>query len=412
MKELFQKRLSKNLQQNIKYLTLVFNDFFVLALIFLLGGFLFWYAQVLQQIPSNLWFYKPLVGLALFIPLLSGKLASLLEQADAQFIWTKDVDILGYLKKARNYSMLVPTILTLLVAGIIFPFATVKAGVNLVAFGLVVVGLLIWKYAELTSTIRSFYRFENPTNAIWLIHLAEIVALIVSLYIPGVAVVVSFAVAVYLNNFEPQLFDWRGAIDFEQKRQEVVLGFYSLFTDVKNRPIKIKRRKYLDVFLSKNLSNQSADFYLYQRSMLRNPESLNLMVRMTVFAILIAVLVQAPMWVFGLDALVIFLTIYQLLPVFHTYEKNLMYQIMPVKTTERVQAFKKIMTFALVGQTIVVILGWLLFLPNKLELLMYAVGLAAWTLLLIYVYLPSKLKNIDQKVNRTRTNVRTTNRKK
>ena len=88
-----------------------------------------------------------------------------------------------------------------------------------------------------------------------------------------------------------------------------------------------------------------------------------------------------------------------------------MYQIMPVKTTERVQAFKKIMTFALVGQTIVVILGWLLFLPNKLELLMYAVGLAAWTLLLIYVYLPSKLKNIDQKVNRTRTNTRTTNRK-
>ncbi|KAA8814960.1 hypothetical protein F1C07_00665, partial [Lactobacillus crispatus] len=34
MRELANRRLSENLKQSVKYLTLVFNDFFILALIF------------------------------------------------------------------------------------------------------------------------------------------------------------------------------------------------------------------------------------------------------------------------------------------------------------------------------------------------------------------------------------------
>ena len=58
MVELAKKRLEENIKKNLRYLRLVFNDFFVLALIFLFGGFMYWYAQNLPKIPANLWAYK------------------------------------------------------------------------------------------------------------------------------------------------------------------------------------------------------------------------------------------------------------------------------------------------------------------------------------------------------------------
>ena len=51
MRELAKKRLQGNFQQSAKYLALVFNDFFVLALIFIFGAVMFWYAQVMKVLP-------------------------------------------------------------------------------------------------------------------------------------------------------------------------------------------------------------------------------------------------------------------------------------------------------------------------------------------------------------------------
>ncbi|WP_304231012.1 ABC transporter permease, partial [Lactobacillus kitasatonis] len=55
MRELAKKRLNENLRQSVKYLTLVFNDFFILALIFLVGALMFWYAEAMKTMPTNLW---------------------------------------------------------------------------------------------------------------------------------------------------------------------------------------------------------------------------------------------------------------------------------------------------------------------------------------------------------------------
>lgn len=57
MRELAKKRLQGNFQQSAKYLALVFNDFFVLALIFIFGAVMFWYAQVMKVLPVKAWYY-------------------------------------------------------------------------------------------------------------------------------------------------------------------------------------------------------------------------------------------------------------------------------------------------------------------------------------------------------------------
>ena len=47
MDKLAKARLRANLKQSLQYLSLVFNDFFVLALLFLVGALMFWYVQSL-----------------------------------------------------------------------------------------------------------------------------------------------------------------------------------------------------------------------------------------------------------------------------------------------------------------------------------------------------------------------------
>jgi len=67
MRDLAKRRLQENLRQSLKYLVLVFNDFFILALIFLFGALMFWYAQAMKTMPENLWYYRPLVGILLWL---------------------------------------------------------------------------------------------------------------------------------------------------------------------------------------------------------------------------------------------------------------------------------------------------------------------------------------------------------
>ncbi|MCT6891888.1 MAG: ABC transporter permease, partial [Lactobacillus sp.] len=90
MRDLAKRRLQENLRQSLKYLVLVFNDFFILALIFLFGALMFWYAQAMKTMPENLWYYRPLVGILLWLPLLIGKLVTLLKPADLQFLLPED----------------------------------------------------------------------------------------------------------------------------------------------------------------------------------------------------------------------------------------------------------------------------------------------------------------------------------
>ena len=143
MRELANRRLSENLKQSVKYLTLVFNDFFILALIFLFGALMFWYAQAMRVIPNNLWFYKPLVGFIMWLPLLAGRLVTLLKEADMQFLFTQDEQMGEYLKPMIRYSMVLPTILIVLLGGILFPFATVKAGIPVWSYVILIILSLI-----------------------------------------------------------------------------------------------------------------------------------------------------------------------------------------------------------------------------------------------------------------------------
>lgn len=395
MRELAKKRLQKNLQQSLKYLVLVFNDFFILALIFLFGALMFWYAQAMKTMPSTLWFYRPLVGAILWLPLLIGKLATLFKKADIQFLLPQDKQIADYLQPVFNYSLIVPVIILLLLAGILFPFATIKAEIAPLEYVFGVLAVFLAKIMQLK--IMEHNLFFNRKISLPSVNVFLLLAFVLGLAVPRLIllVVLLLAIGVIILILKPRhaaLFDWQYAVDQEEQRKSQVYSVFSMFTDVKEKKVTIRRRKYLDFLLPKSNLAENPNRFLYRRSLLRNPENINLLVRMTAFAVLVSWLVQNWLWALGLSCLVIFLTIYQLLPMANEFDGNMMYRVYPIETTKRGQDLVVVLSLAMLLQTLMISLFWIVVLPFNWQLLQAICFLVIFSLCVLYLYLPMKIR--------------------
>ncbi|WEV36449.1 ABC transporter permease [Lactobacillus sp. ESL0677] len=395
MRRLAQIRLQSNLRQSLKYLMLVFNDFFILALIFLFGALMYWYAQSMKTIPQGLWFYRPLVAALLWLPLLTGNLVTLLQRADLQFLLPQDEQMNLYLSPLVKYSMVLPTLLIVLLAGILFPFATIKAGLAPVSYWEFAVAVWLSKILQLKITQQNLY-FGRKISLV-LVNLALLIVLCLAIMQPILiwlllVLLVAGIVAMYFFLERKTLFDWRYAVALEEKRKNRVYTGFSMFTDVKEKQVTIKRRKYLDFLLPRSLKSENPNRFLYRRALLRNPENLNLLVRMTAFAILISWLVQNWAWALGLSCLVIFLTAYQLLPMADEFDDNIMYRVAPIMRQNRGHDLIVALSLPMLLQWLLISVSWLLLLPINLQLL-EAIGLlACFSVSIVQLYLPYKIK--------------------
>ena len=399
MNNIAKKRLNENFKQSVKYLTLVFNDFFILALIFLFGALMFWYAQSMKTMPSNLWFYKPLVGILLWLPLLTGHLVTLIREADMQFLFTQDENMGQYLKPMFRYSLILPVGLEILLAGILFPFANLKAQFGVSNYISLVIIALILKYDELCVEENNLY-FGQKIN-FNILSLLALIIMIASSYWTIFGICLGAIGMFFEPNFQPMfgnkihkklLFDWRYAIDTERLRKDRVYSIFSMFTDVQEKQVTIKRRKYLDFLLPKSLAKENPNKFLYRRSLLRNPEYLNLLVRMTVFAVLVSWLVQDWKWALGLSALVVFLTVYQLLPMATEFDSNIMYRVYPISRENRGRDLVQVLSLALLLQWLVISVFWLVVLKINLNIFEAIAALFVFVWILNIGYLPYKLK--------------------
>lgn len=398
MTDIVQKRLSNNFKRSMHYLTLVFNDFFILALIFLFGALMFWYAQNIRNWPNNLWFYKPLLALIWTVVLGIGNFATFFQSADRQFLFNQDKNLDQYFRPLYTHSLILPTILIVLVTGLLFPFATMRSDLSIV--GLVVIGLslILNKLNQFRLIKRSFYFNDHDYYNYWLYLAINFVVLLISLYTSFWVYLVVVLVAAFIISRLPRgkLFDWYRAIDSEERRQDLVNSFYSMFTDVPEKKVKISRRKYLDFLI--NNKNQDANTFLYQRALLRDPEYSNLLIRMTIFSVLLSWCLQDWRWATAFGALVIFLTLYQLLPLGTVYEHNMMYHVMPIPMKKRGRALGRVLQKGMLVEWALISVALVIFSPEKIYALLGVIGLLAFTFILLYTYLPVRIENLFKKI--------------
>lgn len=346
MKELFHERRLAFTQRCLKYLRYVLNDHFVLVLMVLLGFLALQYRSLLEYFPAKPWLVYLLVIMMSLLLFFTGRVATYLESADRTFLLPKEGEVLQMIQSARLRASLIWGVVQVLGQVLLMPIY-LRLGWSLPFFLLYLLILTVGKYA-------------------WLVFQTGFLA-------------------------QSGHLDWDRAVQYEIRRKQGILQFYSLFTHVKGISSDVKRRKYLDPLLAIVQKRQDRTWvYLFVRSFLRSGDFFWLSLRLGTLSIASLFLIQESWLATGLALLFDYLLLFQLLPLYHAYDYQYLIRLYPVSQQEKVSSFKGTVRFIMYLVFILQLLIGMLVLADKVYLFI----LAGVGLILTHLYLGVKSKKL------------------
>ncbi|MGT2888178.1 ABC transporter permease [Streptococcus didelphis] len=342
MQALFQKRKRDFQKLHGKYLPYVFNDHFVLVLVFFLGYILYQYSQLLHHFPKNHFPVAIILIFLLLILLRVGSPASYLEEADSHFLLCKEKEVIAYLKKASLASFIRWSSLQTVFLLLLYP-VFIKLGVTLSLFICLTLVLIVIK---------------------WFLQKKKVMALL-----------------------EDGHLNWAKAISAEQERKQRILKFYSLFTNVKGISTRFKKRTYLNSIL-KLVPKKSTQLWsnLYLRAFLRSSDYLGLSLRLFLLSLLSLFFISNTYLSLILTGVFTYLLLFQLLSLYKHYDYHYLSLLYPTSGDLK----KKNLLGFLRGLSALILLVELVISQSFFK----ALVLIGITLLLNFIYIPYKLKNI------------------
>ncbi|MDO4681119.1 MAG: ABC transporter permease [Aerococcus sp.] len=370
IEELFQKRRSEHQRQIFRYFKYIFNDHFVVALIFLLGALMFQYAKWVDHLPQtphpSAWLWIWVIGMTLLIRF--GHLATYLNEADIVFLLPAEHAMGNYMKLAYRYSLLLPlgTLAVALIAS--FPFLQAVHGVTWPILGVIYLTLVLMKAIDLkvqsenghhyTTIDRHVLSFGMSLADVSLLSFGILERPVGALLLTGGFYV---AMSYFLRPFEAgRRWDWEQLLQSEANRQQQIQAVLGLFVDVQKGEQTVRRRRWLDLTLPAFNRTRSVFQGLYARSFVREGAWFGLWMRLSVIgAILLFFLPNHPLsW--GIMGLLLLLSGIQLLPLSRTYQRHPLLQIYPLDPSTKQPAFQQLLAKLLLlewGLFVVIVVG-------------------------------------------------------
>ncbi|MDN5591021.1 MAG: ABC transporter permease [Lacticaseibacillus paracasei] len=360
MVALWRTRLRQHVQEQQKYLRLVFNDHFVLVLLILFGGALYAYSLLVKTLQPSWWLALCLA--VIFTALIAlGQLATLAQAPDQVFLLPKAEAFSDYLLKARRYSMMLPATLLGFAALAMWPLFA-QLGQDPIS-ATVTLLLAVWLFKDLDLWLQLLQRYHLPIN--WrhprlVLLVITFAALFLGFYLhPAVALLVALTLNLVFRWLRSSLLadgllNFEALIDLEADRMGRLYRFYNLFTDVPGLANSVHRRRYLDPLLKLVKPSKSETWaYLYLRGFLRGGEYLGLYLRLLVIgAIIVAVLSQ--WWLLlGFAILFLYMVGFQLLPFFFQYDEIVFTHLYPVAPNQKLAAFERLLMTLLLLEVVV-----------------------------------------------------------
>lgn len=399
MQALWQKRVQKHIQEQVKYLRLVFNDHFVIAIIFLLGALGYTYANAVKGLDPRAWWLKPVLSLVLLAAVSFGRLATLLKEADSVFLLPKESGLVTYLKSARLYSSWLPLIAMAFVTLLVAPLLLITKTVPAWHIAVVLITLVIIKDRRFSIQLRQWYQADETqaTKGLSLILDLAIIASQLYQWLNLVGVLVALGLAYYQRQQlvrvqKTQLFDWLVAVGAEDSRMGRIYRLYNLFTDVPGLSSQVKRRRYLDGLLKLITAKPANTYlYLYARGFLRGTEFSGLYIRLVVLGGIILCFSHIWWLSLALGLLLIYLVGFQLLPFYNQYDQIIFTHLYPVPTTKRIQAFSQLMRTLLLLQALLFSVILLVTLGMTIQVGLSVLALFVLVIGFVQFYLPKRL---------------------
>lgn len=352
------KQTSKELSRYLRY---IFNGHLMIVLIFLIGSLTFYYQQWVKTLDES-FPVAVIMAVILGVFLTYSPVYTFLLEADRVFLLPIESKLTKYFWRSGIVSFVLQAYILLMVLAAMMPMYVQVSGSTYKTFFYFVFLMLILKIWNLATRWRiqyyvernvhrtdSFVRYCLNSVFLYLLFVSASEFLLIILFIIMLGLYYFF-----YHNSKKKGLKWEEIILLEQNR---LTGFYriaNLFTDVPKFKDEVKRRKWLD-WLAKNIVFQqnNTQLYLLTRTFLRSGDYLGLVIRLTVIGGLVIYYWDFIYGQFLFLLLFLYLTGFQLLPLKNHHQNVLWIDLYPIRIEQREKAFKKILTWVLMLQTIV-----------------------------------------------------------
>ncbi|USS91198.1 ABC transporter permease [Fructilactobacillus carniphilus] len=368
MHNLFQHRLVDHWMQLTKYLRYVFNDFFVIALMFFVGALGLAYSNFLRGLTPHQWWQPIIIIAVLELGLQLGRLATLIMAPDRVFLAPQEGQLQGYFRQSFIYSLLMAGLMQAGVWFALLPFVSVSLDWNLIqlAMGFCLSLLLKWDWLSYQFwTLRNHQRltwWRQPLFQWFLPLLIFSMGITVNLWVAFGLATGLLIISGWLIQKQVPPLNWQGIVAAEQLRILRIYRFFALFTDVPTVGPQPKRRAYLDRFFRRIPQNQHHLYTnLYVRTFFRDGETSSMYVRLLVVAAVILFFLDNSVVAVIVALTLLYLTGIQLRPFFTFFANNVFTRLYPVQTSDQVRNFRQfwqwLLVIELVLEVVVLLLG-------------------------------------------------------
>ncbi len=351
MNNLWKKRLNLYLKRMIKYYRYVFNDHFVIALLFLLGGISYTYSNFIKSLNVDLSYpwAKPVVIIALLVMLQFGKVGTLIDEPDKVFLLPQEKGMREYLMRAKKRAWVSNSVIQIVVWIVLLPFIYYGVHLNLVESIILLLSQVALKVAQVNLFfIRAFEaKYQAGKYSLILNYVVPLIVYTLGLYASiYFALGITVGLILYLKSLpKNQIIQWNYLIDVEKLRLMRKYSFFNLFTDVPQVKKKAKRRKYLDWLIPKF---KNVYGYLFIRAIIRNGEYSGLYIRLTVIEFIVLLFIPKFWLSLVIGMLFIYLIGFQMLPLYKYFDDNVFVHLYPLETNSKGKEFKSILLALLI----------------------------------------------------------------
>ncbi|MFJ5760045.1 ABC transporter permease [Neobacillus sp. NPDC093182] len=398
-KKLWKDRSVHRLKEFGVYLRYILNGHLVVVLLFLIGTAAFyyqnWISSLSQDFPAEI-----IIAVILGLFLTHSPVYTFLFEADHVFLIPLETRLKGYFLRSGLLSLVFQGYILLMVLAIVMPMYAHVSANGFQSFFIFLLILLVIKGWNIAVNWKIHY-YVQPSVYTWDMFVRYFINVLFTFLLFNNAhfvflLIFALIMASYYRSFsvrtEKMGLKWDLLIAQEEKRMASFYRLANLFTDVPKLKDTVKRRKWLDWFINGiSFSQEKTYDYLFARTFLRSSDYLGLFIRLTVIGALALYFISFGAGQIVLSLLFIYLTGFQLLPLWNHHQNKLWIDLYPVSHNHKTTAFHSLLMRILIIQssifTVVILFKgqWMFSLLILLSGLLFSV-------LFVKVYSKNRLK--------------------
>jgi ABC-2 type transport system permease protein len=360
-KKLWKDRSVHRLKEFGIYLRYILNGHLVVVLLFLIGTAAFyyqeWISSLSQEFPAAI-----IIALIMGVFLTHSPVYTFLLEADQVFLIPLETRLKGYFLRSGLLSLIFQGYILLMVLAVLMPIYAHMSANGFKSFFIFLLVLLVIKAWNLVVNWRIHY-YVQPTVYVWDMFVRYFINVIFTFLLFSNAnilflLIFAFILAFYYYSFYARTkkmgLKWDLLIAQEEKRMASFYRLANLFTDVPKLKDTVKRRKWLDIFINTISFSQNNTYrYLFARTFLRASDYFGLFIRLTVIGAIALYFISFGWGQLVLSLLFIYLTGFQLLPLWNHHQNKLWVDLYPVEPKHKMAAFHSILKIILFVQSTV-----------------------------------------------------------